>query len=852
MPDLKPGDIIGGHFEILERLGAGGMGEVFKARDLRLDRVVAIKTIKDHGERFEREARAVAALNHPHICGIYDIGPGYLVLEYVEGTSPRGPLPINEVWRLGAQVAGALAAAHAVGITHRDLKPENILVTKDGRAKVLDFGLAKWSEAKPLADNETTRTKSLTGEGTVIGTATYMSPEQAEGKPVDPRSDIFSLGAVLYELISGRRAFHGDSRMSILAAVLREEPKPLNADVPAEGARLISRMMRKDPQRRVQSMADVKLTLEDLREESTTGSSPPVVAPIKRRWWIPAAALALIACGAGWAWRSRITAGPGPEKVIQVTSYPGVERDPALSADGRQIAFSWDGDRDGGSFDIYVKLVETGTPIRLTTHEADDVEPSWSPDGNSIAFRRRGPDGGIFVVPSLGGPERRLIAIGNPSNVGLAFRAYGVGPAWSADGQTLFFVDDSIEPFALRWTMLDGSKSGELPGVKGKVGGIDSVAASPDGTRLAFRSAEGNSIGNMMLGELASGPSWKSPPQALPMNWAGRVTWLPASDTLLGARTLDPGLSWGSLNAKETHLIALAGIGIQPSAARAAPRVAFTAAMVDTNIWRVDLNHQKAPAVRSIASSRGEVQADATAPGGRVVFSSDRGGQREIWISDADGGNATALTSGSISPASARLSPDGKWVVFTHRPTGVPDIYLMDARGGPVRQLTTHPEEDHSARFSRDSQWIYFCSSRSGRREVWKMPLSGQPQQQVTRNGGWVSRESVDGKWLYYTRDGSSAIFRMPVAGGTGEMVIAKSSYAQWDVGAKGIYYFDDKTLYFRAFGAQNSIPLATMPKLAGPATGIALDAEERWLYFTQFDSRTSDIMVLDNFHPGR
>jgi serine/threonine protein kinase len=208
---MTAGDWIGGHFEILEKLGAGGMGEVWKARDTRLNRTVAIKILTGHTDRFEREARAIAALNHPHICAIYDVGPDYLVMEYVEGAPPKAPMPLNEALRLGAQVAGAMAAAHAAGITHRDLKPDNILITKDGRAKVLDFGLAKLADAAPSHD-EATRTLALTDEGTIVGTTAYMSPEQAEGKKTDSRSDIFSLGAVLYELLTGRKAFQGDSR----------------------------------------------------------------------------------------------------------------------------------------------------------------------------------------------------------------------------------------------------------------------------------------------------------------------------------------------------------------------------------------------------------------------------------------------------------------------------------------------------------------------------------------------------------------------------------------------------------------------------------------------------------------
>jgi serine/threonine protein kinase len=222
---LSVGDKLG-PYEIVAPLGAGGMGEVWKACDTRLDRIVAVKQLKGrHSARFEQEARAIAALNHPHICQIYDIGPDYLVLEYIEGRPLKGPAPADEALRLAAQIAEALDAAHRKGVVHRDLKPANILVTPEGLAKLLDFGLAKH-----VTDPEETATL----EGTVLGTAAYMAPEQAEGKPLDARSDVFSFGAVLYELLSGRRAFHGENSISTMAAILHKEPAPLEAPAPLQ------------------------------------------------------------------------------------------------------------------------------------------------------------------------------------------------------------------------------------------------------------------------------------------------------------------------------------------------------------------------------------------------------------------------------------------------------------------------------------------------------------------------------------------------------------------------------------------------------------------------------------------
>ena len=243
-----------GPYEIESVIGVGGMGEVYRARDTRLDRTVAIKQLTpEHSERFEREARAIAALNHPHICQVYDVGADYLVLEYIEGEPLRGPIPPEEALRLARQIAGALLAAHERGILHRDLKPANIIMTPGGTAKLLDFGVAKVMKAAPDA--------TVTREGALVGSPAYMSPEQIEGKPLDVRSDVFGFGAVLYEMLAGRRAFSGQTTSQVIAAILRDDPTPL--DAPPELERIVRRCLAKQPAERYQTMVEVRTELED-------------------------------------------------------------------------------------------------------------------------------------------------------------------------------------------------------------------------------------------------------------------------------------------------------------------------------------------------------------------------------------------------------------------------------------------------------------------------------------------------------------------------------------------------------------------------------------------------------------
>ena len=261
---LSPGDKLG-PYEILAPIGAGGMGEVYKARDTRLDRIVAIK-VSSTGftERFENEARTVAALNHPNICTLHDVGPNYLVMEYIEGAQIKGPLPVDQALKFAVQICNALDAAHAKGMIHRDLKPANIMVTREG-VKLLDFGLSKVSQA-----GQPSVTQTLSG--TILGTPAYMSPEQAEGKPADARSDVFSFGAVLYEMLSGRRAFEGESAISTMAAVLHKEPRRL--DTPPALERVVVRCLEKQAARRFQTMLELREALGKAQAERPHHSSP--------------------------------------------------------------------------------------------------------------------------------------------------------------------------------------------------------------------------------------------------------------------------------------------------------------------------------------------------------------------------------------------------------------------------------------------------------------------------------------------------------------------------------------------------------------------------------------------------
>jgi serine/threonine protein kinase len=461
---LSPGVRLG-NFDIAELIGRGGMGEVYRARDSRLKRDVAIKVLPaglardaDRRARFVQEAKAASGLNHPNIVTIHEIGEQdgrtYIVMELVDGKPlneliPRKGMRLTEALRIAVQVADALAAAHAAGIVHRDLKPANIKVDSHGRVRVLDFGLAKLTASVTpdgVGADEATRTltvnQPVTEEGVIVGSVPYMSPEQAEGKVVDPRSDIFSFGAVLYEMVTGQRAFRGESRISTLAAIVEKEPQPPSAiasTTPLELERLILRCLRKEINRRSQNMSDVRLALEELRDESESGKLPrPAVdaSASRRPWRWPALAIAslLIAAAAViWIYLNRLGTQPRGPNLVRLSPDDGYSYGrPAISPDGGFVAYI--SDRSGDN-QLWLQQVGGGDPI-LLTHSSESVSfPSFFPDGRRILYISTSGDGrrsSIEAISALGGEPRVLIQGG---------RMINYAPLLSPDGRQIAYFE---------------------------------------------------------------------------------------------------------------------------------------------------------------------------------------------------------------------------------------------------------------------------------------------------------------------------------------------------------------------------------------------------------------------------
>lgn len=878
-----------GPYEIQSPLGSGGMGEVYRAIQSRLDRQVAIKVLPaekvadpDRKQRFVQEAKAASSLNHPNIITIYDIGQAegvdFISMEYVAGKTldrliPRSGMRLNEALKYSVQIADALARAHSAGIVHRDLKPGNIMVNEHGLVKVLDFGLAKLTEAIPTGEDEATRTmRPTTEEGKIVGTVAYMSPEQAEGKKVDARSDIFSFGSVLYEMVTGRQAFHSETKASTLAAILKDNPQPagqLVDGLPREVERLISRCLRKEVDQRAQHMDDVKIVLEELKEESDSGvlgAAGLAQGKSRRRLSLPfsIAALIFLTVAGVWLLRSKKEEPPVPLVTVPLTSYPGSESSPSFSPDGTQVAFAWDGERQD-NWDIYVKQIGVEPPYRLTNDPAVDYSPAWSPDGRLIAFLRDLSLGktAIMLIPQRGGSERILAEVRSPPG------PYNAFLSWTPDSKWLVASTSAAGQHGGGLHLYSTETGEERPLTNPPVEEIGDAtpAVSPDGRTLVFSRVSPDFF-NVTLWRLHLGEGYKPLGKEEKIQ-TGNMTnigasWLPdGSEFVFSSGT---GTNFGlwriavSSGAIPKKINLDANDAFAPAISRLGNRLAFASEKYDLNIWRLDLKgpgQKPGLPFRFIASTQIENYPAFSPDGRRIAFMSDRSGTQEIWVCDSDGSKAAQLTSfGGAAIYGPSWSSDSQNIALTVAQKGMKeDIYVVSANGGVPRRLTTHPAEDKWPDWSHDGKWIYFSSTRSGREEIWKMPSSGGEATQITRNSGDVPRESPDGRFLYYMKGWPDAVsvWRASVDGSQEAKVLdSVHSEGQWAVEKEGIYFFrtpdnvghSDLSFYEFATGQIRKILAIQRPV----DNHIAVSPDGRTILYPQSDESGSVLMLVENF----
>jgi Tol biopolymer transport system component len=750
-----------GPYEILSPLGAGGMGEVYKARDSRLKRDVALKVLPavfsadaERLRRFEQEAQAASALNHPNILAIYDIGTDdgapYIVSELLEGETLRnrlagGAFTTRRAIGHALQIAQGLAAAHEKGIVHRDLKPENVFVTSDGRVKILDFGLAKLTQPDRPAESQTNLPTQGPGTepGIVLGTLGYMSPEQVRGKSADARSDIFSFGAILYEMLSGRRAFHGDTAADTISAILTKDPPDLsetNQKISEGLERIVDHCLEKSPEARFQSTRDLSFDLEALLQ-TPLASGPRAAAAmpwrmVAARWaaWLALPAVLL----AFWLGRKAAAvkdSAPGlqPQEFRQLTFQPGQEDFPALSPDGTSFLYV---SSAAGNADIYLQRVGGQNPINLTKDSpVPDLQPAFSPAGDLIAFRSERDGGGIFIMGATGENVRRLTD-------------FGFNPTWSPDGKQLAINSETVShPFARigysdLWVVdvATGEKRRIVDGrTMAQRGGGDASQPSwsPHGDRIAFWGLRGDT-------------GWRD------------IWTIPAGGGEPVEVTHDIATDWNPVWSPDGHFLYF---GSDRGGS--------------LNLWRVAIDEKS-------GKTLGQLE-PATLPATYVgQFSFARDGRHLAYRTQDATGNLYRIDFDSraekLTSAAAKLlqssmvilnidvSFDGQWLAF--RPGfGQEDIFLVRSDGSGLRRMTDDAYRDRGPKFAPDGKRIAFYSNRAGRYDVWSINLDGSGLAPITKNvgrGAWFPNWSPDGKQIAFPDGTTSYVFRPGASPGEG------------------------------------------------------------------------------------
>lgn len=732
---LHPGQRLG-PYEILSPIGAGGMGEVYRARDTRLGRDVAVKIIlgslaedRQRMVRFEREAKALAALDHPNILAIHDIGEegghAYLVTELLEGETLRerlqkGPLDFRGALRIGSEVAEGLAAAHERGIVHRDLKPGNIFITRTGHAKILDFGLARLEGGAGTDDgdlSEAPTAEAPTKQGMVLGTPGYMAPEQLRGQVADPRTDVFALGIILYEMLAGARPFKGTSEADALAAVLTAEPKPLSAAgklVPVSLEKIVKRCLEKDPARRFQSARDLSFELEEL-----AGRRPWRIAFPRLRWrlragLVLAGSLVVVLGGVLWVWptlRAHDDRIPGFEPV-QVTARPETKDEPCLSPDGQTIAYTLP---NGRGSDILVADVRGGTPIRIASDGTANSSPSWYPDGSALAYvspRKGRPC--VWKVPRFGGSPTFVIE-------------NALSPAISPDGQRIAFARSEGGAGARIWVapLSDPPKAVKVTGDGDGVWEHGHPSWSPDGRHICYHDKDhvwavgtgGGGAHRLTEGNTRDKhPVWSPDGRHIYFDSLRQSTWaiwrVRYPDGLLQRVTFSTGSErWPSLSVDGRRLAYSTAVrrdfctlvnmatgertpvseGAWMGESAFSPDGSWLAYTLwwdmATNIWRVRLRQGRPDGEpQRLTDQEGECSCLAYSPDGRwIAYHRVFQGQRHIWAVPAEGGVPVAFTEGTSIDVQPQWSPDGHYLSF------------ISDRGGHDRVWSAPFREGHCA-----------------------------------------------------------------------------------------------------------------------------------------------------------
>ena len=843
------------HYQILDKIGEGGMGVVYKALDTRLDRPVALKTLPSIDDpkrrsQFVWEARAAAGLRHPNIVVVHDIasdrGLDFIVMEYIpggplSGILAPGRLPAGRALRYAQEIASALEAAHAAGIVHRDLKPSNILVTPEGSVKLVDFGLARLQRQD---------TESQSAAPAIAGTCGYMSPEQAQGERATPQSDIFSFGAVLYEMVTGQRAFHGKSAAAVMAALLRDDPPPVTSlapDCPPALERIVGQCLRKDPKRRFQHMGDVRLALEEV---TLAGRGMRRGVPAAWRRALVSGALAALLMLSGWLLFSRSSEPESNSMPIPLTSFPGDETAAAWSPDGSRVAFDWNGE-NGDNEDIYVLQPGSSQRLRLTTDPGVDDWPAWSPDGRWIAYTHVAQDDShsLNLVSPLGGPQRPILTspVLNVSN-------------WTPDGRAVL-VDmkaASNQPGAAWAVFLDTGERRQLTWPPAGIPGDLAPAISPNGKTLAFARKTAWRTSELYLQDLKPDLSPAGAPRRVTdLGYVARPVWTPDGNRIVFEAHRD-GVGIWQVDRNGKHVRPVFGAPNTASFPALAKRpggqtsLAFTNSIATSSIWRYSTERGPGGApVELVPSSRGQSNPHFSDDGKRLVFTSSRSGYQEIWVANADGSQPVQLTDlrHQISEA-GHWSPDGARIAFVSQDHGSRQIYAIGSSGGPAVPITQEEGVENGTGWTRDAKGYYYDSVRSVRREVRKAPHDGGRSELIVSagHGGFESQRGI----FYYWRDSneSQGLMRRTSSGDEEVALVPKGCEScSTAPSAEGFYYVaaEPNEVYLYVEKTGRSVRVLKRP--ARPLNQFTVSADGRWFAYGLVGTPSIDLMIMEDFH---